>query len=114
LNEKAKSSSDKLKSGFKLRVRDLRILEALFNIQSLDPKQIAREASLPETVVRRRLRALKERKLFEKKYIVNYWKIGFTPLLIVTRNSIQDLKNLPGKPLIRFIKRLWHLFPIEF
>jgi len=48
LNEEVESLSNKLNYGFKLRVMDLRILEALFNIQSLDSKQIARETSLPE------------------------------------------------------------------
>jgi len=111
LNEKSKSSSNRLSSGFNLRARDLRVLEALFNVQSLDPRQIAKEVSLPEKVVRRRLRALRERKFFEKKYIVNYWKIDFVPLLIVARDSIEDLKNLPGKPLIRFTKRVFASVP---
>ena len=82
LNESFEGRNENLK----LDTTDLKLLEAIYGLQNLKTSDIAEKTGLSEITVKRRLRNLRKRGLFAKKYAVNYWKVKLIPLMVVGRN----------------------------
>jgi len=76
---------------FRLNANDLKILKVVYDCQDLKIQEIVEKTGLSEITVKRRLKILREQKILSKKYAVNYWKIGLSPLMVVGQNLLEKL-----------------------
>jgi len=98
---------------FKLNTTDLRILEAMHDLQDQRISSIVGKTGLSEVTVKRRLRNLRKRKLFAKKYVVNFWRMSLIPLMIVGQDLLEDVDQKLLSSYCRFIRSVMGSVPYD-
>lgn len=100
--------------GFKLNITDLRILEAIHDLQDQRVSSIAEKIGLSKVTVKRRLRNLRKLGLFAKEYVVNFWRMNLIPLMIIGQDLLGNVDQKFLRYYCRFIRSVMGSVPYDF